>query len=134
MEPSDITITPLDEQFIAKAIDIVERRMGDTEFSVEMLGSELGLSRGHLYKKLMSITGKGPADFIRIIRLKRSRQLLEKSQKQIAEIAYEVGFSSPKRFSINFKSEFGMSPSDYLRNIKSEAKDIDDPFLKHDRT
>ena len=81
----------------------------------------------------MSITGKGPADFIRIIRLKRSRQLLEKSQKQIAEIAYEVGFSSPKRFSINFKSEFGMSPSDYLRNIKSEAKDIDDPFLKHDK-
>ena len=133
VEPSDITITPLDEQFIAKAIDIVERRMGETEFSVEMLGSELGLSRGHLYKKLMSITGKGPADFIRIIRLKRSRQLLEKSQKQIAEIAYEVGFSSPKRFSINFKSEFGMSPSDYLRNIKSEAKDIDDPFLKHDK-
>lgn len=133
VEPSDITITPLDEQFIAKAIDIVERRMGDTEFSVEMLGSELGLSRGHLYKKLMSITGKGPADFIRIIRLKRSRQLLEKSQKQIAEIAYEVGFSSPKRFSINFKSEFGMSPSDYLRNIKEEEKDMSDPFLKHDK-
>ena len=55
---------------------------------------------------------------IRTIRLKRSKQLLEKSQKQIAEIAYEVGFSSPKRFTINFKNEFGISPSDYIRSLK----------------
>ena len=116
--PEEITITPLDEQFIGKAIKIVEERMSDSDFSVETLGAELGLSRSHLYKKLMCITGKGPADFIRIIRLKRSKQLLEKSQKQIAEIAYEVGFSSPKRFTINFKNEFGMSPSDYIRSLK----------------
>jgi signal transduction histidine kinase/ligand-binding sensor domain-containing protein/CheY-like chemotaxis protein/AraC-like DNA-binding protein len=116
--PNEITITPLDEQFIGKAIKIVEERMSDSDFSVEMLGAELGLSRSHLYKKLMCITGKGPADFIRIIRLKRSKQLLEKSQKQIAEIAYEVGFNSPKRFTINFKNEFGISPSDYIRSLK----------------
>lgn len=80
--------------------------------------AELGLSRSHLYKKLMCITGKGPAEFIRIIRLKRSKQLLKESQKQIAEIAYEVGFSSPKRFTVNFKNEFGISPSDYIRSLK----------------
>lgn len=78
----------------------------------------MGLSRSHLYKKLMCITGKGPAEFIRIIRLKRSKQLLKESQKQIAEIAYEVGFSSPKRFTVNFKNEFGISPSDYIRSLK----------------
>ena len=114
----EITITPLDEQFIEKAIKIVEERMSDSDFSVEMLGAELGLSRSHLYKKLMCITGKGPAEFIRIIRLKRSKQLLKESQKQIAEIAYEVGFSSPKRFTVNFKNEFGISPSDYIRSLK----------------
>lgn len=118
VEPNEITITSLDEQFIGKAIRIVEEHMSDSDFSVEILGAELGLSRSHLYKKLMCITGKGPAEFIRIIRLKRSKQLLEKSQKQIAEIAYEVGFSSPKRFTVNFKNEFGISPSDYIRSIK----------------
>ena len=114
--PSEITITPLDEQLIGKAIRVVEEHISDPEFSVEELGAAIGLSRSHLYKKLMSITGKGPAEFIRIIRLKRGRQLLEKSQMQIAEIAYAVGFNSPKRFTINFKAEFGISPSDYLRN------------------
>jgi AraC-like DNA-binding protein len=117
VEPSEITITPLDEQLIAKAIKVVEEHISDPDFSVEELSSEVGLSRGYLYKKLMSITGKGPAEFIRTIRLKRGRQLLEKSQMQIAEIAYAVGYNSPKRFTINFKSEFGVSPSDYLRNF-----------------
>ncbi len=115
VSPSEITITTLDEKLLEKALKIVEGHMSDTEFSVEILGESLGLSRGHLYKKLMAITGKGPAEFIRTIRLKRGRQLLEKSQLQIAEIAYEVGYNSPKRFTINFKEEFGMSPSEYLR-------------------
>jgi len=118
--PSEITITSLDEQLIEKAITIVEEHLSDTEFSVEALGAAVGLSRSHLYKKLMSITGKGPAEFIRTIRLKRGRQLLEKSQLQIAEIAYAVGFNSPKRFTINFKSEFGLSPSEYMRYHKEE--------------
>ncbi len=116
--PSEITITPLDEQLIAKAIKLVEEHISDPNFSVEMLGEMLGLSRSHLYKKLICITGKGPAEFIRTIRLKRGKQLLEKSQKQISEIAYEVGFNSPKRFTLNFKNEFGMSPFDYIRSIK----------------
>ncbi|RNL82402.1 hybrid sensor histidine kinase/response regulator [Sinomicrobium pectinilyticum] len=118
VSPGEITITPLDQQLIEKAIKVVEEHIADPEFSVEELGSEVGLSRSHLYKKLMSITGKGPAEFIRTIRLKRGRQLLEKSQMQIAEVAYSVGFNSPKRFTINFKNEFGISPSEYLRSIK----------------
>ena len=116
--PSEITITSLDEQLIEKAVKVVEEHLSDTDFSVEILGEAVGLSRSHLYKKLMCITGKGPAEFIRTVRLKRGKQLLEKSQMQIAEIAYAVGFNSPKRFTLNFKSEFGMSPSDYLRSLK----------------
>jgi AraC-like DNA-binding protein len=120
VSPSEITITSLDEQLIEKAIKVVEEYIEDPEFSVEELSSAVGLSRSHLYKKLMHITGKGPLDFIKTIRLKRGRQLLEKSQLQIAEIAYSVGYSSPKRFTINFKNEFGISPSEYLRKINYE--------------
>ncbi|WP_423126931.1 hybrid sensor histidine kinase/response regulator [Gaoshiqia sp. Z1-71] len=128
VSPGEITITPLDEQLIGKAIRVVEEHISEPEFSVEELGMAVGLSRGHLYKKLMSITGKGPAEFIRTIRLKRGRQLLEKSQLHVAEIAYEVGFNSPKRFTINFKSEFGISPSDYLRGLANRTEtDLDTP-------
>ncbi len=116
IEPSEITITSLDEEFIKKAISIVEDHMSDSDFSVELFGKELNMSRANLYKKMMSITGKGPHDFMRSIRLKRAHQLLEKSQRQISEIAYEVGFSSPKRFSENFKAEFGMTPSEFVRS------------------
>ena len=115
VNPQEITITSLDEIFIEKAIKAVEQHISDTEFSVENLGDTLGLSRGHLYKKLMFITGKGPAEFIRTIRLKRGRQLLDKSQLQVSQIAYEVGFNSPKRFSKYFREEFGLSPSEYLK-------------------
>ncbi|MDR7210274.1 two-component regulator propeller domain-containing protein [Flavobacterium piscis] len=120
VSPAEITITPLDEALIGKAIKVVEESINDTEFSVETLSVALGLSRGHLYKKLIAITGKGPNEFIRTIRLKRGRQLLEKSQMKIAEIGYEVGFNSPTRFAKYFREEFGLSPSEYLRIYKQQ--------------
>lgn len=116
--PSEITITPLDEQFIQKAIGIVEEHISDSDFSVEHLGRDLGMSRSFLYKKLMAITGVGPSEFIRTIRIKRGLALLEKSQMQISEIAYQVGFNSLKSFSMNFKAEFGVTPSEYLKKLK----------------
>lgn len=115
--PSEITITSLDEKLVEKAIRIVEDNMEDSDFSVEVLSQELALSRGYLYKKLMAITGKGPAEFIRIIRLKRARQLLANSQLQIAEVAYKCGFNSPKRFAQNFRNEFGMLPSEFVKGL-----------------
>jgi signal transduction histidine kinase/ligand-binding sensor domain-containing protein/DNA-binding response OmpR family regulator len=117
--PSEITITKLDEQFISKAIKIVEEHIADSEFSVVDLGKEVGLSRGHLYKKLMCITGKGPSEFIRVIRLKRAKQLLKQSQYQVSEIAYMVGYNSPRIFTRNFKAEFGVLPSDYAKDNDS---------------
>ena len=116
VEPSEITITSLDEKLVEKAIAIVENHIEDPDFSVETLSQELALSRGYLYKKLMAITGKGPAEFIRTIRLKRARQLLANSQLQIAEVAYKCGFNSPKRFAQNFRNEFGMLPSEFLKS------------------
>ena len=113
IEPSEITITPLDEQFIKKSIALVEENISNSDFSVETLAAEVAMSRSTLYKKLMAITGQGPAEFIRTIRIKRGRALLETSQMQITEIAYAVGFTTVKSFTMNFKAEYGMTPSEF---------------------
>jgi len=118
--PSEITITSMDEQFIQRAIKICEDHMSDTEFSVEVLGQELSLSRTYLYKKLINITGKGPAEFIRTIRLKRGKQYLDQTAMPIADIALEIGYGNPKRFTENFKAEYGMSPSEYSKKVRAE--------------
>ena len=116
--PSDITITPVDEEFIQRALQICENNLSDVDFSVEALGRELSLSRTYLYKKILNITGKAPGEFIRTIRMKRGKQYLEKTTMQITEISAALGYSSPKRFTENFKSEYGMSPSEYLKQVR----------------
>lgn len=113
VNPSEVTITSLDEQFLSNAIRCVETNMASPDFSVETMSSMLGVHRTQLYKKLVNLTGKTPVEFIRLIRLKRAAQYLAKSQMFISEIAYMVGFGSPKIFSRHFKDEFGMSPRDF---------------------
>ena len=117
--PSEITITSVDEEFIQKAMKICEEHISDADFSVEVLGQELDMSRTYLYRKLMNITGKGPAEFIRIIRMKRAKQYLEQDNMQIAEVSTAVGYSTPKRFTENFKIEYGMSPSEYIKKFRT---------------
>jgi signal transduction histidine kinase/DNA-binding response OmpR family regulator/streptogramin lyase len=118
VNPSEISITSVDEQFIRQAIETVEEHISNPEFSVEDLSRAMHMSRVALYKKLLALTGKSPLDFIKTIRLKRAAQLLEKSQFNISEIAYEVGFNNPKYFARTFKKEFGLLPSEYA-NKKS---------------
>ena len=117
--PSEIVITSLDEKLIDRAVKFVEDNIARTELSVEELSAALGMSRVHLYKKMVAITGKTPIEFIRIIRLKRAAQLLRESQQNVSEIAYQVGFNNPKYFSKYFKDEFGVLPSTYQ---KTEGK------------
>lgn len=113
VNPSEISITSVDEQFIRQSIEMVEQHISNPEFSVEDLSRALHMSRVALYKKLLALTGKSPLDFIKTIRLKRAAQLLEKSQYNISEIAYEVGFNNPKYFARTFRKEFGVLPSEY---------------------
>ena len=112
-EPSEIVITSLDEQLVENAIKYVEQNISRTDLSVEELSTAMNMSRVHLYKKLVRITGKTPIEFIRIIRLKRAAQMLRESQLNISEIAFQLGFSSPKFFTKYFKEEFGVTPSVY---------------------
>lgn len=112
-EPSESAITSMDEKLIDNAVKYVESNISRSDLSVEELSRELGMSRVHLYKKLLAITGKTPIEFIRVIRLKRAAQLLRESQQNVSEIAYQVGFNNPKYFSKYFKDEFGILPSNY---------------------
>lgn len=118
IKTADVEITSVDEKLIQRAIEIVEQNIGESDFSVEKFSRELGMSRVHLYKKLLSLTGKSPIEFIRTIRLQRAAQLLKKSQLSVAEIAYQVGFNNPKYFSKYFKDEFNVLPSAYAHETK----------------
>lgn len=131
IEPSRITITPLDQQLIEKAIAIVEDNINETEFSVEELASNLNISRSYFYKKMIKITGKKPIEFIRTIRMKRAQQFLAESQMQISEIAYILGYNSPKVFSKHFKDEFNISPSEFIRqhSRKIQTDEEDEQYL-----
>src|SRR5690606_6994921 len=115
VKASEIKISSLDEKLIEKAIKLVEENIANPDFSVENLSHELGMSRVHLYKKLLSLTGKSPIEFIRTIRLQRAAQLLEKSQLTVAEVAYKVGFNNPKYFTRYFKDHFNVLPSAYAK-------------------
>jgi YesN/AraC family two-component response regulator len=113
VKASAIRITSMDEKLIENAIKIVETNITDADFSVEDLSRELGMSRVHLYKKLLALTGKSPLEFIRTIRLQQAAQLLKKSQLSVSEIAYKVGFNNPKYFTKYFKEEYKVLPSAY---------------------
>ncbi len=115
VEPSEIEIRSIDEIFIKKAVKVVEDKMSNAEFTVEELSSEMAMSRMYLYRKLLSLTGKTPVEFIRIIRVRRAASLLEKSQLTVSEIAYQVGFNNPKYFAKLFKEEFKVLPTAYRK-------------------
>ena len=121
VNPSEVTITPVDEKFLKQTLEVVEKNMDNPDFSVEDFSREMYMSRVSLYKKILSLTGKAPLEFIRSIRLKRAAQLLEKSGMSIAEIAYEVGFNNPKNFTKYFKEEFKMLPSQYAADKKEKT-------------
>lgn len=114
ISPSEITVTSLDELFISKAIAIVEEHISEPSFGVEELSHEMAFHRVQLHKKLLHLTGKTPSLFIRLLRLKRGKQLLEQSGMYVSEVAYQVGFNSPRIFSKYFKEEFGITPKDYF--------------------
>lgn len=120
VNPSEVTITPLDEQFMKDALQCVEKHLSSPGFTVEEMSRELHMSRVVLYRKLVSLTGETPIEFIRTIRLKRAAQLLGKSQLTVAEVAYQVGFNNPKIFSRYFKEQFGMLPSEYRKQGGTE--------------
>ena len=101
-----------EDSFLLKFKAYIETHMTDSELNVETIGAELGLSRVQLYRKVKALTGQSPVELLRTARLQRGRQLLLTTDKNISEVAYEVGFTAPSYFTKCFKDEFGISPSD----------------------
>jgi DNA-binding response OmpR family regulator/two-component sensor histidine kinase len=116
--PNEIEITSLDEQFLQKAIAIVEKNMSVSDFTVHELSRDMGMSRTLLYKRILTLTGKPPLEFIRSLRLKRAALLLRKSQLTVSEITFRVGFKDPKYFRKQFLKKFGVLPSMYSEQSK----------------
>ena len=100
-----------DKTFVGRLRTAIQENLGDSDFSVERLGEEIGLSRVQLYRKVKALTGQTPVELLRKARLTKARQLLEKTEKSVSEIAYEVGFTSPSYFNKCFKDEFYINPS-----------------------
>ncbi|MEN0048424.1 MAG: two-component regulator propeller domain-containing protein [Bacteroidota bacterium] len=120
LEPEEIAVTSADEEFLKKAVSIIEDHMSDSEFNVEALVKEMYISRSKLYLKLKALTGQSTSEFMRTVRLKRAVQLLEKSDYTIKEIMYMTGFNTASYFSKCFKKQFGVVPSEYLESKKTK--------------
>jgi ligand-binding sensor domain-containing protein/signal transduction histidine kinase/DNA-binding response OmpR family regulator len=106
---------PLNKTFLEKLVQHIENKLSDTSLNAQMLCDEMGMSRSALYQKLKMLTGESVNDFIRVVRLRRSLELLKKRHLNISEIAYETGFNTPSYFTASFRKHFGLSPSEYLK-------------------
>ncbi|RMG54212.1 MAG: response regulator, partial [Bacteroidetes bacterium] len=111
LRPDEIAVRSADQVFLEKAISVIETYMADEAFSIEDLAREMALSRSQLHRKLKALTDQSASVFLRTMRLKRARQLLEQGAGTAAEISYQVGFGSPAYFSKCFKDEFGITPT-----------------------
>lgn len=108
-------VCDMDKDFVERFKGLIEAKMSDSGLNVEDLGKDMGLSRVQLYRKIKSLTNYSPNELLRIARLKKASSLLASSDMTIAEVGYEVGFSSPSYFAKCYKEEFGESPTDFLK-------------------
>ncbi len=118
LKTSKLKVTPVDEKFIRKATETVEKHIADKSFNMDYFGKELGMSRVQLFRKLKSLTNLTPSNFITIIRLEQAKQLIKESHASMSEIAYDVGFSSPAYFSRCFRDKYGISPTEFAEQSK----------------
>ena len=108
-------VCDMDKDFVERFKSLIEEKMGNSGLNVEDLGKDMGLSRVQLYRKIKSLTNYSPNELLRIARLKKAASLLASSDMTVAEIGYEVGFSSPSYFTKCYKEQFGESPTDFLK-------------------
>lgn len=118
VNPQKLTITPLDEKFLKKAMDCVRKNISDSEYDVPALSRDMAMERSTLYRKMVAIVGKTPLQFIHSIRMKRALQLIEEGDHTLTDIAFMVGYNSTKYFSRQFKSEYGKLPSQWTNATK----------------
>ena len=105
-----------DEKLLANIMKAINDHLDDENLTMDMIASEVGLSRVHLSRKMKDLTGQTPHDFIRKVRLKKASELLASGKMNVSEVTYTCGFSSPTSFSALFKKFYGVSPSQYYKS------------------
>ena len=112
------------KEFLDRCIHIVEQHLDDSQFSIQTLASEIGMSHSALYKRVKSISGQSVREFIRFIRLRKAAELLITTDHNVNEVAFEVGINDIKYFRSSFNKLFGMNPSEYIKKFRK-------PFRKN---
>lgn len=118
LDVQELGLSMLDREFLDKAISTVEEHLENSEFSNEMFCQMMTMTQSTLYRRLKSLTGLSPNEFIRDVRIKKACMLLQSPGLQVSEIAYAVGFTDPKYFSLIFKKVKGMSPTKYQETLR----------------
>ncbi len=118
LSPSQPRIISFDKVFMQQVMQVMEQQMDNADFTIDEFARQLNMGRTVFYQKLKGVIGLSPVDFIREMRIKRSKQLMDSGEYNISTIAYMTGFNDPKYFSKCFKKQFGLSPSEYNREKK----------------
>jgi AraC-like DNA-binding protein len=118
ISPPEVDVRSSNEKLLLEIVNYLEDNLNNSQLSVEHLSKQLGMSRGTLYVKLLELTGQSPVDYIRSFRLDKAAALMEKSNMNVAEIAYQVGFTTPNYFTRSFKTKFNMAPSEFISKVR----------------
>lgn len=110
-------LDPTEEEFILTLLDITDKRLADEDFNVASICKDIGISRPQLYRRMTSLTGRAPNDFLRDLRLEKALALLQQRSKSISQVALEVGYSNPSYFSKCFAEKFGCLPSEAFASL-----------------
>lgn len=117
-DPGEVLVNTMDDNILRKAKDFVEQHLSDSTFTIEQMSRELGLSRMHFHRKIKSLTGLSPAEFVRNIRLKKGAAILKQNNISVKETMVMVGFENADHFRKCFKELFGVVPSDYQKHAE----------------
>lgn len=120
-ELGDFEMTANDRKFLADVDKYIKDMMGDPDTSVESMSAHLCMSRVQLYKRMVSLTGTTPSEYLRAKRIKRAEELIHSDELNISEIAYTVGFNNPRYFTKYFQEAYGLTPSQYKKKLNGES-------------
>ncbi len=113
MPEMKVGISHKDREFLEEVFQKIEQNMGNSEYNVNELSKELGISRVHLYRKFKELSGMTPKEYMKETRLKAAAKLLAEDRHTISEVGFLVGFNSHSSFTVSFKAFYGVSPKEY---------------------
>jgi ligand-binding sensor domain-containing protein/signal transduction histidine kinase/DNA-binding response OmpR family regulator len=135
LDATVLTTNSRDKQFIEDIVRVIEERLTDSQFSVEELSREMAMSRSSLHKKLKSLSGYGPNELIKLVRLKHAARLLLQGAHSITEVAYISGFGSASYFIRCFQAQFKLTPKEFAeKHVKKDLEQINQILNKNDFT